>query len=347
MVVCLAGWLTQQQNRIVDFLMEENRTLHELLGKSPLKLSDRQRRRLAVKAKPISRKVLQEICSLVTPDTLRRWHRKLIARKYDSSRIRGPGRPPIMRTIKELIVRMARENQGWGYTRIKGALDNLGHEVGRSTILRTLQENGIDPAPERCRRTSWKDFLKAHWEGLAAADLFTVEAWTLMGLVRFHVLFVMEVARRRVHIAGISASPQGAWMEQLARNLTDPFEGFLRNCTLLLHDRDPLFTTRFNSILSSAGVKPVILPARSPNLNAYAERFVKSIRTEVLDKMIFLGEAHLRKTLSSYLDHYHCERNHQGLENKLIEAEALPSEGRVCRRQRLGGMLNYYYREAA
>jgi putative transposase len=144
-----------------------------------------------------------------------------------------------------------------------------------------------------------------------------------MGLVRFHVFFVMEVARRRVHIAGISASPQGAWMEQLARNLTDPGDGFLRHCKMLLHDRDSLFTRRFDSILSSAGVKPVILPARSPNLNAYAERFVKSVRTEGLNKMIFLGEGHLRKSLACYLIHYHQERNHQGLENELIEPEQL------------------------
>jgi putative transposase len=162
--------------------MEENRTLHELLGKRRPRLNDRQRRRLAAKAKPFSRKVLQDICSLVTPDTLRRWHRKLIARKYDSSRIRKPGRPPVMKTIKELIVRMARENPGWGYTRIKGALDNLGHKVGRATILRTWRENGIDPAPEWSGRTSGKEFLSAHWEGLAAADLFTAEAWTLLGL---------------------------------------------------------------------------------------------------------------------------------------------------------------------
>jgi putative transposase len=347
LVVCLAGWLTQQQNRLIDFLMEENRTLHELLGRKRPTLNDQQRRRLAIKAKPISRKVLQEICSLVTPDTLLRWHKRLVARKYDGSQSRNPGRPPVMKTIKELIVRMARENQGWGYTRIKGALDNLGHEIGRSTILRTLRENGIDPAPERRRSTSWKEFLKAHWEGLAAADLFTVEAWTWSGLVRFHVFFAMEVATRRVHIAGISAHPHGVWMEQLARNLTDPVDGFLRHCKLLLHDRDSLFTRRFDSILSSAGVRPVILPVRSPNLNAYAERFVKSIRTELLDKLIFLGEEHLRRTLSCYLAHYHQERNHQALENKLIEPEELRAEGRVCRRQRLGGMLNYYYREAA
>jgi putative transposase len=270
LVVCLAGWLTQQQNRVIEFLMEENRTLHELLGRRRPTLNDQQRRRLAIKAKPIGRKVLREICSLVTPDTLRRWHKKLVARKYDGSRNRKPGRPPVMRTIKDLIVRMARENQGWGYTRIQGALDNLGHEIGRSTILRTLRESGLDPAPERSRSTSWKEFLKTHWDGLAAADLFTVEAWTLRGLIRFHVFFVIEVATRRVHIAGISDHPHGAWMEQLARNLTDPVDGFLRRCKMLLHDRDSLFTKGFDSILSAADVKPIKLPVRSPNLNNHA-----------------------------------------------------------------------------
>jgi len=170
-----------------------------------------------------------------------------------------------MKSIKELIVRMARENQGWGYTRIKGALNNLGHKVGRTTILRTLRDNGIDPAPERSGRTSWKQFLSAHWEGLAAADLFTVEAWTWVGLVRFQVFFVIEVATRRVHLAGIHSEAHGEWMEQLARNLTDPIEGFLRRSRKLIHDRDPLFTSRFDNILAAVGVKPIILPARSPN----------------------------------------------------------------------------------
>ena len=329
------------------FFWRKNRTLRQLLGRKRPALNNQQRRRLAIKANPISRKVLQEICSLVTPDTLRRWHRKLVARKYDGSQSRKPGRPPVMKTIKDLILRMARENQGWGYTRIKGALDNLGHEIGRSTILKTLRENGIDPTPTRGRSTSWKEFLQAHWEGLAPADLFTVEAWTWSGLTGFHVFFVIEVATRKVHIGGLSANAHGAWMEQLARNMTDPVDGFLRRCRMLLHDRDSLFTRRFDSILGSAGVRPVILPVRRPNLNAYAERFVKSIRTEVLDKMIFLGEKHLRRTLSCYLAHYHQERNHQSLENKLIEPEELRAEGRVCRRRRLGGMLNYYYREAA
>jgi len=347
LVVCLAGWLTQQQNAIIDFLMEENQTLHDLLGKQRPRLNDQQRRRTAAKAKPISRKVLERICSLVTPDTLRRWHRSLIAKKYDGSRVRKLGRPPVMQAIKALIVRLARENSGWGYTRIKGALDNLGHEVGRSTILRTLQEHGIDPAPERGQHTRWNEFLKAHWEGLAAADLFTVEAWTLRGLIRFHVFFVMNVATRQVHIAGISSDPHGLWMEQLARNLTDPVAAFLRHSTKLIHDRDPLFTKRFNAILRSAGVKPILLPPRSPNLNAYAERFVKSIRSECLDQMILLGEDHLRTTIAQYLIHYHQERNHQGLENQLIDPAELTPTGQIRRRRRIGGLLNYYYREAA
>ena len=167
------------------------------------------------------------------------------------------------------------------------------------------------------------------------------------GLIRFHVFFVMNVAKRQVHIAGISSNPHGLWMEQLARNLTDPVEGVLRHSTKLIHDRDPLFTKRFNAILRSAGVKPILLPPRSPNLNAYAERFVKSIRSECLDKMIFLGEDHLRSSITQYLIHYHGERNHQRLDNQLIGPEPINPTGQIRRRKRVGGLLNYYYREVA
>ena len=169
----------------------------------------------------------------------------------------------------------------------------------------------------------------------------------MRGLIRFHVFFILKVATRRVHIAGISSDPHGLWMEQLARNLTDPANGFLRHCTTLIHDRDPLFAKRFDAILRSTGIKPLLLPPRSPNLNAYAERFVKSTRSECLDKMIFLGEDHLRHTLRQYLIHYHQERNHQGLENQLIDPEVLAPIGEIRRRRRIGGLLNYYYREAA
>ena len=171
--------------------------------------------------------MLGEVASIVTPDTLLAWHRKLIARKYDGSDRRGPGRPPVMEKIRSLVVRMATENRDWGYTRIRGALANLGHRVARGTIANILKQNGIEPAPERLNKTTWREFLQAHWEVLAATDFFTVEVWTRSGLVRVAVLFVIELSTRRVEIAGMTTEPDGHWMTQIARNSTDDADGFL------------------------------------------------------------------------------------------------------------------------
>ena len=168
-------------------------SLREHLGASRLRLTDDQRVRLAAIAKHLRRRVLQEIGTIVSPDTLLAWHRRLIARKYDGQNRRGPGRPPVTAEIRQLVVRMATENRDWGYTRIQGALANLGHDVGRGTIATILKQHGIEPAPERQKRTTWHEFLKAHWDVLAAADFFTVEVWTAMGLTRYIVFFVIEL----------------------------------------------------------------------------------------------------------------------------------------------------------
>ncbi len=216
-------------------------------------------------------------------------------------------------------------------------------------MKRILLDHGIEPAPERSRRTSWKTFLQAHWEGLAAADLFTVEVLTLGGLRRYFVLFVIELKTRRVKIAGIHHQPYGEWMEQMARNLTDVFDGFLRDARHMIHDRDPLFTHTFGEILRGSRVEPIRLPPRSPNLNAYAERFVRSIKEECLDRVVPLGESHLRLIVQEFVEHYHRERNHQGLDNQLLERAPPPADlgAQVHRRERIGGLLNYYHREAA
>ena len=347
--IVLAGWVNRHQQDVIDYLREENRVLREQLGGKRLRLNDDQRRRLAVRAKKLGRKVLKEVASLVTPDTLLTWHRRLIARKYDGSSKRGPGRPPLAARIKRLIVRMASENRCWGYTRIQGALTNIGHRVGRGTIVRTLKAHGVEPAPQRCKKTTWKEFLETHWDVLAATDFFTVEVWTRSSLVRFVVLFVIELSRRRVEIVGIHASPNGAWMEQIARNLTDLVDGSLRAKRYLIHDRDPLFTAQFREILTAADVKSVRLPARSPNLNTYAERFVRTIKESCLDRMILFGERSLRHATKEFVLHYHHERNHQGLDNRLIvpPPQCAAVRSPVRRRERLGGLLNYYYRQAA
>ena len=174
LLVALAGWINQQQRDVIDYLQEENRVLREQRGARRLRFSDDQRRRLAAKARTLGRRLLREIGTIVTPDSLLAWHRTLIAKHYDGSTRRGPGRPPVMSEIRTLIVRMATENRGWGYTRIQGALANLNHEVSRGTIATVLREHGLEPAPDRLKKTTWTEFLKAHWEALAAADFFTV-----------------------------------------------------------------------------------------------------------------------------------------------------------------------------
>jgi putative transposase len=294
LILTTAGWLNRQQEDAIDYLREENRVLREQLGNKRIRFTDSQRRRLAVRGRRLRRKVLLGLAGIATPDTILRWYRQLIAKKYDGSARRGRGRPKAPHQIEELVVRMAEENPNWGYTRIRGALANLGYDIARNTVKRILQENGIEPAPERGRRTSWATFLKAHWEGLAATDLFTVEVLTLAGLRRYFVFFVIELKTRRVAVAGIHHQPYGEWMEQVARNLTDSFEGFLRGATHLIHDRDPLFTQAFYKILKNGGVTTVKLPPRSPNLNAFAERFVRSIKEECLSRVVVLGEGHLR-----------------------------------------------------
>lgn len=224
-------------------------------------------------------------------------------------------------------------------------LQVLGHRVSRTTIANILKEHGLEPAPQR--HAPWSVFLNAHWKSIAATDFFTVEAWTPRGLTRFHVLFVIDLDTRCVRIAGITDRPNGEWVRCVTRSLLDGFDGFLLKHRFLIHDRDPLFTTEFGALLRSSGIEPVRLPPRSPNLNAYAERFVGSIKAECLDRMIIFGEQHLWHVISEFAEHYHHERSHQGLGNALIEP-AHQHGGCVVRcDDRLGGLLRFYHRRAA
>ncbi len=267
-----AGWVNRAQQDAIDYLKEENRGLRAQVGKKRLRLSNAQRRRLARKAKVVGRAALKELACIVTPDTLLRWHRELIAKKYDGSLKRKPGRPRSSQEIQALIVQMAKDNHTWGYRRIRGALRNLGHRIGRNTIKRILKNHGIEPVPERGKAMSWDTFLKAHWGAISAAAFFSLEIITRAGLVRYFVLFVIDLKTRRVEVAGIIQQPNGEWMKQIARNLTDVIDGYLKKTEYLIHDRDPLYTREFADILASGGVKTVKLPARSPDLNAYVAR---------------------------------------------------------------------------
>jgi transposase InsO family protein len=205
-----------------------------------------------------------------------------------------------MRTIADLIVRMALENPSWGYTRIRGALANLGYEVGRGTIASILKDNGIEPAPERSQHTRWSTFLKAHWECLTATDFLSVEVCTLKGLVTYHVLFFIDIASRSVHIAGVTVHPDSAWMMQVARNITAVGDGFLCGKRHLILDRDAKYSADFCNFLAREGVDVIRLPPRSPNLNAFAELFVRSIKSECLNRMIFFWQASLHESRSRH-----------------------------------------------
>src|SRR5262249_6819714 len=236
----------------------------------------------------------------------------------------------------------------WGYTRIRGGLKHLGHDVARNTIKAILKDHGIEPAPERRTKMPWKTFLAAHWDGIAAADFFTVEVLTMRGLVRYVVFFVMKLKPRAVATAGITHQPDEAWMAQIARSLTAAGEGFLHGMQHVILDRDPMYTTAFRRLLRGCGVRPLVLPARSPNLNAFAERFVESIKCECLNRIVPLGEAHLRTAVQEFVRHYHTGRPHQGLGNEFIVPKTTVIEtGQTMCRERLGGLLKFYYCEAA
>ncbi len=331
-----------------EYLAAENRILSEQL-QGRLRLTDLQRKTLAEIGYRLGRKALAEVANIVKPETILSWYRKLVAQKFDGSKVRGEGRPPICPEVETLIVRIARENSGWGYDRIAGALSNLGHSVSDQTIGNVLRRHDIPPAPARKTKTTWAEFIRSHRAVLAATDFLSVEVLTLGGLVTYYILFFIHIETRKVVIAGITQHPNERWMQQMARNVTMDEWGFLQNSRYLIHDRDTKYTKSFQAILESGQVKPLKLPARSPNLNAFAERWVRSVKEECLAKLILFGVGSLRRALDNYMPHYHEERNHQGKSNVLLfpqKVKSRPDAAIECH-QRLGGLLRYYHRKAA
>ena len=346
LLLILAGWINRDQQDAIEYLLTENQVLREKLGKGRILLNDDQRRRLAVKGKVLGRKSLGKLAKIVRPDTLLRWHRELIARKWDhSDKRQSVGRPGIRQQIVDLALRMAQENPSWGYDRIQGALANLGFHISDTTVGNILKAHGSEPAPERESRTAWRTFLAAHWDSIAAADFTTVEVWTRSGLVTFYVLVVMHLKTRRIEIAGATPHPNSEWMQQVGRNLTDCVDGFFRSSTHVILDRDTKHLP-VRQILKSSDIEAVVLPPKSPNLNAHLERFMRSLTSECLNRMIFFGEASLRRALREFGEHFHHERNPQGLANRSIDAgdEVGRKDGELSCRPRLGGLLRYYGR---
>ena len=350
MLIILASWINRPQQEVIEYLRTENAVLKEKLGKKRILLTDDQRRRLAVKGNIFGRKQLEPFGTLFTPDTILRWHRQLVANKWDYShrKEKKSGRPIVRQVIVDLTVKFAKENPTWGYDRISGALSNLGYHITDTTIGNILKAHGIEPVPD-CKRTgSWAVFMKSHWDVMASIDFTTVEVWTTSGLTTLYLLFVMELKTRRVDFAGCTTNPNEEWIKTVARELTNSEDCFLKSKHYLIMDRDATFSKSFRACLRRESVKPVRLPPRSPNLNAHLERFLRSWTSEFLYKLILFGETALRRAVRSYVTHYYTERNHQGLENDLIVPMVRPTDmdAEIETTECLGGLLRSYRRAA-
>jgi transposase InsO family protein len=245
-------------------------------------------------------------------------------------------------------LKLVKENKTWGYRRIAEAIKNLGYKVSASTVANIMRRNGFNLSVDRTKGgMSWADFIKIHKDVILATDFFTAEVWTPSGLATYYVLFFIQFKTRKVIIAGITTHPNDNWMAQVARKLTG-WAGALENAKYLIHDRDTKYSTKFDAIMRTSGIKPLKLPARSPSLNAFSERWVKTGKSEVLDKQVLFDQKSLRYVLREYTVHYHNERNHQGLDNTIPfpSDEVGNYDGNIKCKERLGGLLKYYYRDA-
>ena len=274
------------------------------------------------------------------PATLLRWHRELVRRRWSYPHRRG--RPSTSPEVRTLVLRLARENPTWGYRRIHGELRRLGYRIGASTVWTILHRAGVDPAPTRSA-LSWRQFLRAQAAGVLAVDFFTVDTVLLK---RLYVLFEIEVPTRQVHLLGVTAHPVGEWVTQQARNLLMGLEGRVGQFCLLVRDRDVKFTAAFDAVFAAEGLRVLRTPVRAPRANAYAERWVGTVRRELLDRMLILGSWQLQAVLAEYIDHYNGHRPHRALGQAPplgpAEPHVILPGGRVARRDRLGGLIHEY-----
>ena len=278
---------------------------------------------------------------LVTPNTILRWHRCLVRRRWTYPN--RPGRPPIDEAIETLVVRMATDNPSWGYWRIQGELLKLGHRVGASTIRRILKRHRVPPAPVRHTDAMWRQFLRTQATSMLAVDFFHVDC--AVTLRRLYVLFALEVGDRYLHVLGVTSHPDGSWTTQQARNLVMELGEQVARFRFLVRDRAGQFTAAFDAVLADAGIEVVKIPPRCPRANCFAERLVLTVRTEITDRMLIFGERHLRSVLAQYSLHYNRQRPHRALQLRPPRPQAPvpePIHGRIRRRPILGGLINQY-----
>ena len=350
LATCLAYCIDKELYRAIDYLREEVRVLVEHQEKldKRIRLSNSQRMRVAAKAKRLSRKMLEQCTELFTPDTIMRWFRELVAQKYDGSENRtSPGRPQIAQEIVNLVIRFKEENPRWGYKKIRDQIVYLGYSISKSSVKNILIENGYDPEPDLTVRSTWHEFIHSYWDVLSACDFFTIELLVGLKPVRCTVFFVIELASGKVFFAPIKLQPDGDYMKQVARSLTD-YGGFLRGKRYLIHDRDPLYKSAgFQEIRRGSGIELVKLPARSPDLNCYAERFVKFVKFECLNYLILSSVEQVEYVLQQYCEYYHHERIHQSLDRIIEPKHKIDDTAEIVCVERLGGLLKSYHRLAA
>ena len=285
---------------------------------------------------------LRDIVRIFQPETVLRWHRELVRRKWTFKRKAKGGRPRISQELEALIIRLARENGRWGYGKIEGELLKLGFTVSASTVRNVLNRHGILPAPVRYGSVGWRHLMRHYRQQLLACDFFTVETIWLQTL---YVLFFIGLGTRRVHLAGVTANPNGQWVAQQARQIVWALEDYEVNVRFLIHDNDGKFTAPFDTVFQSEGLHVIRTPFQAPNANAYAERWVRSVREECLDHLLILNQAHLRRVLNTFIDYYNTARPHQGLAQQSPVARQLTNNiGPVQRREVLGGIIGDYYR---
>ncbi len=318
-------------------------------SKKPLRFGLPFKMEMARLAKTLSKASLEEVALLVRPSTLLRWYREFVAAKSDGSKYRkGPGRPRIKPETERLILEMAQRGHSWGAKRIQGALLHVGIKIAHQTVLNVLRRHGMNPMPKGGRQMTWSQFIAAHYDMLLATDFFTVEVMGPKGLTTLFALFFIDVKTRLIYFTGLTEHPNEAWMMQVARTMTMDGEPFLLGKKVLLHDGDGKYCKGFRRIFKQAGVNPLKLPPFSPNLNAFAERWIRSIKSECLQYFCPVSKASIEYAIKQYVAHYNAERTHQGLDNQVLSPQDAPknTDGPIKVSHRLAGLLPHYYREA-
>jgi putative transposase len=280
---------------------------------------------------------------IIAPATLLRWHRRLVAKRWTYAR--PVGRPPMRREIRDLVLRLARENPGWGYPRIVGELKGLGVTVSATTVRAWLRAVGLGPAGKR-REMTWREFIRAHRQSLVAVDFFTVET---IWLQRLYVLFFIELGSRRVHMAGCTPNPSAPWVIQQARQVSWTLSERSEPMKFLIRDRDQKFTEGFDEVFRSGGIEVVRTPFRAPQANGVAERFVRTVRSECLDRLLILNQPHLERIVGVFVNHYNGHRPHRALclappdpRRPAVASASASVHARILRRDRLGGVIHEY-----